>query len=243
MRTARSQFLSRARSTREEPRQRTVIATDFEVIHVGCIGYVEGVALQRRLVTERRSDARPDTIVLAEHPATYTIGRSGSRGHILIDDAELARLGITVIETDRGGDVTYHGPGQIVAYPIIDLRQRGGDAHAYLRALENGIVHLLAKYGVCAERDDLHTGVWLGHAKIASIGVKISSGITSHGVALNVATDPEHWAGILACGIEGRTVTNLQEHYHGSLDLNLLTERMVTHLRMSFVRTVPRTVA
>jgi lipoate-protein ligase B len=176
------------------------------LLEPGVVPYAEAWELQKQLVNRRRAGEIPDTLVLLEHPPTYTVGRSGSLGSVLVDPQ---RLGIELYEVDRGGDATYHGPGQVVGYPIVDLRRRGGDVHAYLRAVEEVLIRTLSEFGVAGERDGRYTGVWVGGEKVAAIGVKVSSGVTSHGFALNVDPKFEHWAGIVPCGIRGRGVTSL----------------------------------
>lgn len=173
------------------------------LLELGEVPYGEAWELQRRLVARRRAGEIPDTLLLLSHRPCYTIGRSGSRQHVLRDDVE-------VVESDRGGDATYHGPGQVVGYPILDLRARSGDVHRYLRDVEELLLRTLAELGLTGERDDRFTGVWIGGAKVAAIGVKVSGGISSHGFALNVDTDPAHWAGIVPCGLD-RPVTTLRE--------------------------------
>jgi lipoyl(octanoyl) transferase len=174
------------------------------LLELGVLPYPEAWELQRQLVAQRRAGEIPDTLVLLEHPPVYTIGRGGSRANVLAD-------GIPVVEVDRGGDVTYHGPGQLVGYPIVDLRDRGGDVHRYLRDLEELLLGVLADYGIVGERDGRYTGVWTAAGKVAQIGVKVSAGITSHGFALNVDTDPAHWRGIVPCGIADRPVVSLRD--------------------------------
>jgi lipoate-protein ligase B len=176
------------------------------LLEPGVVPYAEAWDLQRQLVARRRAGEIPDALILLEHPPTYTVGRSGSLTSVLVDPKS---LGIELYEVDRGGDATYHGPGQVVGYPIVDLRKRGGDVHAYLRAVEEVLIRTLADFGVAGERDGRYTGVWVGDQKVAAIGVKVSSGITSHGFALNVDPTFEHWAGIVPCGIRGRGVTSL----------------------------------
>jgi lipoate-protein ligase B len=179
------------------------------LVQLGRVPYGEAWELQRRLVAQRRAEAIPDTLVLLEHPPTYTVGRSGSLANVLLDAAARERAGIALYEVDRGGDATYHGPGQVVGYPIVDLRRRGGDVHAHLRAIEELLIRALADFGVAGERDGRYTGVWVGGAKVAAIGVKVSAGVASHGFALNVDPDFGHWAGIVPCGIRDRGVTSL----------------------------------
>jgi lipoate-protein ligase B len=179
------------------------------LLPLGRVGYGDGWDLQKRLVAARRAGRIPDTLLLLEHPPTYTVGRSGTLTSILFDGPARARAGIELYEVDRGGDATYHGPGQVVGYPIVDLRPRGNDVHAYLRDLEEILLRTLAEYGLAGKRDGHYTGVWIDGAKVAAIGVKVSGGIASHGFALNVAPDFAHWAGIVACGIRNREVTAL----------------------------------
>jgi lipoyl(octanoyl) transferase len=167
---------------------------------------------QRELVRQRSAGAIGDTLLLLEHPHTYTLGRSTKDGHLLITTEQLADQGIALVETDRGGDITYHGPGQVVGYPILKLSQHGGDLLRYLRQLEETLIVALASYGVSAGRIAGLTGVWVGDAKIAAIGVKLSaSGVTQHGFALNVATDMRYFQQIIPCGIADKGVTSLEQ--------------------------------
>jgi lipoate-protein ligase B len=160
----------------------------MDVRRLGLIPYQEAWQLQNRLAEERAGGTIPDTLVLLQHPHTYTIGRRGTRDHVYLTEAELAEQGITCLEVDRGGDVTYHGPGQLVGYPILDLGPTP-DVGAYLRALEESLIEVLAQFEITAGRMPQYTGVWIGDEKIAAIGVKLARGITTHGFALNVSTD------------------------------------------------------
>jgi lipoyl(octanoyl) transferase len=182
---------------------------------------------QRELVRQRSAGAIGDTLLLLEHPHTYTLGRSTKDGHLLITTEQLAEQGIALVETDRGGDITYHGPGQVVGYPILKLSQHGGDLLRYLRQLEETLIVALASYGVSAGRIAGLTGVWVGDAKIAAIGVKLSaSGVTQHGFALNVATDMRYFQQIIPCGIADKGVTSL-EQLLGSAPLHAEVEQRV----------------
>jgi lipoyl(octanoyl) transferase len=173
--------------------------------------YLVAWEMQRALVKQRSSGAIGDTLVLVEHPHTYTLGRATKDGHILIGPEELAKQGIAVVESDRGGDITYHGPGQVVGYPILKLARHGGDLVRYLRMLEETIIVVLAGYGVAGGRITGLTGVWVGDEKIAAIGVKLSaSGVTQHGFALNVTTDLRYFRQIIPCGIADKGVTSLE---------------------------------
>jgi lipoyl(octanoyl) transferase len=179
-----------------------------EVRRLGRVPYQEAWSFQNRLADARRAGLAPDTLILLEHPHTYTIGRSGTRDHVYLTEDELAARGITCLEVDRGGDVTYHGPGQLVGYPILSLGPQP-DVGWYLRSLEGCLIDVLADFGIAAGRLEGYTGVWIGDRKIAAIGVKVSQGVTTHGFALNVATDLSLFTHILACGIPDKGVTSM----------------------------------
>ena len=181
----------------------------LEVRRLGLVPYAEALAMQRALVEERRAGAVPDLLLLLQHPAVITLGvkGDGGRSHILAADERLAEMGIDVSETGRGGDVTYHGPGQVVGYPIVDLRPDRCDVHRYVRDIEEVMIRVCAGYGVAAGRIAGLTGAWVGGEKIGAIGVRISRWITSHGFAFNVATDLRHFDLIVPCGIADHGVT------------------------------------
>jgi lipoate-protein ligase B len=151
----------------------------------------------------------PNGLYLCEHPPTITLGRNAHEHHLLRSRAQLANAGIEVVEVDRGGDVTYHGPGQLVAYPILNLAQWRRSISWYLRELEAVLIDVLAGFGLKGERLEKHTGVWIGGAKVAAIGVGIHNWVTYHGLALNVAPNMEHWSYIVPCGIPDKPVTSL----------------------------------
>ncbi len=193
------------------------------LIRLGLIDYHAAWDLQRRLATARAAASIDDTLLLLEHPHTYTLGRSGHAEHLLMSAEERARRGVTVVEVDRGGDITYHGPGQLVAYPILYLGRADPQGHlptadyvGYLRRLEEVLIRTLAAWGVLGQREEGYTGVWVdtpgGIAKIAAIGVRVSAqGVSMHGVALNVDPDLEYFRGIIPCGIADRPVTSLRQ--------------------------------
>jgi lipoate-protein ligase B len=156
------------------------------------------------------SDGARNYLMLVEHPPTITIGRSGGRGDVLAGAARLAERGVEVAETNRGGEVTYHGPGQLVIYPIVSLRRRGRDLHRYLRDLEAWLIALCGHYGVGAGVNPPHTGVWVDRRKIASIGIAVRRWVAYHGVALNVCTDLEQFELIVPCGLPAVTMTSLE---------------------------------
>ena len=181
-----------------------------QVIPLGVVEYRRAWDLQRELVEEVHAGRRPNTMLLLEHPHVYTVGRLSKPEHIPLSPRELAAQGIDVVETDRGGQVTYHGPGQLVAYPIVNLRGWGGPLQ-YVRTLEQLIISVLADFGIAAAIEPGLTGVWVGDAKIAAIGVKISRGIAHHGFAINVNPDLSKFAQIVPCGITDRPVTSMAQ--------------------------------
>ncbi len=177
---------------------------------LGRVPYAEALSLQEDLVRRRRVGEIPDQLLLLEHPHVITLGSSSDTGHVLVDDAARTLLGIDLFETGRGGDVTYHGPGQLVGYPILGLSPDRRDLHGYVRDLEEVLIRALATWGIEAGRKTGLTGVWVGDGKIAAIGVRVSSGwITSHGFALNVSTNLAYFDAIVPCGITNHGVTSI----------------------------------
>jgi lipoyl(octanoyl) transferase len=190
--------------------QSAVAARSLRVTRPGIVPYDEGLDLQRSLVEQRRAGDIVDTLLLLEHPHVITLGTSAHRENILIDESEGRLMGIDVFDTGRGGDVTYHGPGQLVGYPILDLKPDRCDLHRYVHDLEEVLIRALAVFGIHAGRKDGLTGAWVGAEKIAAIGVRVSSGwITSHGFALNVTTDLSYFGSIVPCGITQYGVTSM----------------------------------
>jgi lipoyl(octanoyl) transferase len=201
---------SRASRRRSSRSPRTPEPRPLVVERLGRVPYAEALELQDRLVARRRADDIADTLLLLEHPHVITLGTSSRREHVLIDDADGALLGIDIVATGRGGDVTYHGPGQLIGYPILDLKPDRCDLHRYVRTLEEILIRALAAFGIAAGRKDGLTGAWVGDEKVAAIGVRVSSGwITSHGFALNVATDLAYFDSIVPCGIRQFGVTSI----------------------------------
>ena len=183
----------------------------IEVRRLGVVPYSQGLELQRRLVERRKAGEIPDQLLLLEHPPVITLGvrTPGDRSHVLANSATLAAEGIELFETGRGGDVTFHGPGQVVGYPIIDLRPDRCDVHRYVRDLEDVMIRAAASFGVSAERSAGLTGVWVDNEKLAAIGVRIARWITSHGFAFNVNTNLAHFELIVPCGLADKRVTSL----------------------------------
>jgi len=176
---------------------------------LGLLGYLEALELQRDLVERRKRGEIPDQLLLVEHPHVVTMGRNGRDENLLATPELLARSGIAFHRTDRGGDVTYHGPGQIVGYPIFDLREWKRDVVAYVRGLEQVLIEALAEFGIPAHREAGSTGVWTAQGKVAAIGVHISRWVSSHGFALNVDTDLSYFRYIVPCGLT-RPVTSMR---------------------------------
>jgi len=203
------------------------------------VPYADALLLQRALVEDRRAGRIGDVLLLVEHPHVLTLGvrGDGGRSHILITDQALAARGIDVLETGRGGDVTYHGPGQIVGYPIIDLKPDRQDVHRYVRDLEEVLIRTSADYGVSAGRVEGLTGVWVGPEKLAAIGVRIARWVTSHGFAFNVTTDLEYFSLIVPCGIADRGVTSLDRLLGRAVDRREVEDRIVSRFCDVFERT------
>ena len=195
---------------------------------LGLVPYADALALQERLVAERRAGSVPDTLLLLEHPHVITLGTSSSPEHVLVDAEERERRGIELFEAGRGGDVTYHGPGQLVGYPILDLKPDRRDLHRYLRDLEEVLIRAAGSLGVEAGRAPGLTGVWTATGKLAAIGVRVSSGwITSHGFALNVCNDLSFFGAIVPCGIRDRDVTSLSRELGREISVRDASEAVV----------------
>ena len=190
----------------------------FEVQFLGRLGYGDALDLQRRFVAERKQGAIPDQLLLLEHDHVVTLGRNGRMENLLAGDEALERAGISFFPTDRGGDVTYHGPGQLVGYPIMDLREWKRDVGAYVRGVEQAIIDTLADFGIDAGRIPKLTGVWVDGKKIAAIGVHISRWVTSHGFALNVSTDLSYFQYIVPCGLTKPVTSMAQLGVRASLE-------------------------
>jgi lipoyl(octanoyl) transferase len=216
----------------------------LSLLHLGRIGYADGLALQRQLVEARHEGRIGNTLLLLEHSPVLTLGRNSDRNHILASDEFLAYRGVELHEINRGGDVTYHGPGQLVGYPILDLRSftpRLG-AVEYVRQLEEVLIRVCADFGVMTARVTGRTGVWtlaggsIQEKKIAAIGVHISRGITSHGFALNVTTDLRDFELIVPCGISDRQVTSLENEVSEETGASLSMERVIHSAARQFGR-------
>jgi lipoyl(octanoyl) transferase len=202
-----------------------------EVRRLGRVPYADALALQRELVVERQAGRVGDVLLLVEHPHVLTLGvrGDGGRSHILASAEALAARSVDIFETGRGGDITYHGPGQLVGYPIIDLKPDRRDVHRYVRDLEEVLIRVAADYGIDAGRVAGLTGIWVGDRKLAAIGVRIARWVTSHGFALNVTTDLDYFNLIVPCGIADRGVTSLSALLGHDVDRADVEDRVVRH--------------
>jgi lipoyl(octanoyl) transferase len=211
---------------------------ELEVRRLGIVPYNDALALQRALVEERRAGRVPDLLLLLQHPSVITLGvrGDGGRSHIVASPARLAALGVEVAETGRGGDVTYHGPGQIVGYPIFDLRPDRCDVHRYVRDIEEVMIRTCADCGVAARRINGLTGAWVGAEKIGAIGVRISRWITSHGFAFNVGTNLDYFKLIVPCGIADGGVTSLERILGREVTIGEVEEVLIHHVASVFAR-------
>ena len=212
----------------------------LEVRRLGRVEYADGLALQQRLVEQRKHGEIPDHLLLLEHPDVITLGvkTRHDRSHVLETPEALAARGVAIVETGRGGDVTYHGPGQLVGYPILDLRPDRCDVHRYVRDLEEVLIRAVAEFGVVAGRVAGLTGIWVGppgrEDKLAAIGVRISRWITSHGFALNVNTDLSRFGLIVPCGIADRGVTSLERLLGRGVAMAEVENAVVRHFAAVF---------
>jgi lipoate-protein ligase B len=204
----------------------TLATTTLAVRDLGVIAHADAMALQDSLVEQRLTDEIPDTLLLLEHPPVITLGRRGSLEDIYVSEAALAAGGIAVERTTRGGLVTYHGPGQLVGYPIVHLRQRKLSIPCYVRALELAIIHALGSFGVESHLDEDHIGVWTDRGKIAAIGVAQRHGVTLHGFAVNLQPNLEHFGLINPCGIAELGVTSAEALLGHAVEMQVFKARV-----------------
>jgi lipoyl(octanoyl) transferase len=206
------------------------------IVRAGLVPYAEAFAAQRRIAEARAARRIPDVLLLLEHPPVYTTGRR-TTGDELPMGVEWYRMqGIEVCETDRGGRVTYHGPGQLVGYPIVSLKPYGDDVHAYVRRLERVVIDGLGQHGVDAAAVEGVTGIWVGERKIGSIGVHVSRGVTTHGFAVNVNNDLQPFEWVVPCGIEGCRVTSLSRELGAEQDLDAFASTIAERFANAFER-------
>lgn len=209
---------------------------EIQVRRLGVVSYAEGLEIQKELVEKRKAGEIPDQLLLLEHPPVITLGvkTRNNRSNIVATPEALKAAGVEVFETGRGGDVTYHGPGQLVGYPILDLRPDRCDVHAYVRDLEEVLIRATAAFGIEAGRQPGLTGVWVGNEKLAAIGVRIARWVTSHGFAYNVNTTLSHFDFIIPCGITDKGVTSLQRLLGRPVDMDVVADNVELAFREVF---------
>jgi lipoyl(octanoyl) transferase len=203
-------------------------------INLGKTLYNETWKLQKDIHFYKQNNKSPDIIITNEHEHVYTLGKSGDKNHLLLNDNELKENKISYYEIDRGGDLTYHGPGQLVIYPIFDLSDYYKDSHRYLRDLEQVIILTLKEYGIDADRDEQYTGVWINDEKICAIGIKITKWITMHGLAFNVNNELELFNKIIPCGIFHKGVTSMKKLLNKEIDLTSLNPKILMNFEKVF---------
>jgi lipoyl(octanoyl) transferase len=206
----------------------------LQVRRLGRVPYARGLELQQELVAQRQAGRIPDQLLLLEHDPVFTLGRNARAANVLLPAGTLRERGFEVFETGRGGDVTYHGPGQVVGYPILELPADRRDVHRYVRDLEEVMLRTCADYGLQASRVEGLTGAWLGDEKIGAIGVRIARWVTSHGFAFNVGTDLQAFELIVPCGIRGRGVTSLERQLGRKLPLEQVEDRIAANFAAVF---------
>ncbi|MBA3885745.1 MAG: lipoyl(octanoyl) transferase LipB [Acidobacteria bacterium] len=211
----------------------------LQVRRLGVVPYLDALELQKRLVEQRKAGEIPDQLLLLEHPPVITLGvkTKSDRANVLATPEMLASLGVELFESGRGGDVTYHGPGQLVGYPIISLKPDRCDVHRYVRDLEEVLIRTAAAFGVVADRSPGLTGIWVGSEKLAAIGVRIARWVTSHGFAFNVATNLSHFGLIVPCGISDKGVTSLERLLARPVPMAEVEAAVVTAFLATFERT------
>ncbi len=211
---------------------------EMPVIHkdLGFADYKDVWDLQKETHLKKQQGSADDILYTVEHNNVYTLGKTGSRDHILINDEEMKAKGISYYEIDRGGDITYHGPGQLVAYPILDLNNYYKDTHRYLRDLEETVILTLKELGIEAHREEEFTGVWVGEEKICAIGIKVSRWITMHGIAFNINTDLSYFDKIIPCGIFHKGVTSIEKITGKKADMAEIKKMYVNNFLKTFVQ-------
>jgi lipoyl(octanoyl) transferase len=208
----------------------------MRVLRLGLVPYASGLEIQEELVADRQAGRIPDTLLLLEHEPVFTLGRNARRENLLLSQETLAARGFEVFECGRGGDVTYHGPGQVVGYPILDLSPDRRDVHRYVRDLEEVLIATCADYGIAAGRIQGLTGCWVFEEKVGAIGVRISRWVTSHGFALNVSNDLSPFGLAVPCGIRGKGVTSLSRVLGRTVPKEDVMARLEAHIGRVFGR-------
>jgi lipoate-protein ligase B len=201
---------------------------------LGSVEYHEAYDMQKRMLASRLRGEMPDAILLLEHLPVFTIGKSGKQENVLVPRGELLKRGITLFFTDRGGDVTYHGPGQLVAYPIMDLRDRNKDLHRYVYELEEAIIRTLGEYAIEGCRDETHPGVWVEGDEIAAIGLSVKNWVTMHGISINVNPNMDHFSLIHPCGFTDRRATSIARILSVDIPIGEIMHKFVLHFSSVF---------
>jgi len=204
------------------------------VYALGLVDYHKGLLLQERLLNSRKSGAISDVLLLLQHPSVFTIGHSGVDKNITASKETLVKEGISVFYTNRGGDVTYHGPGQLVGYPILNLREGGLTVHQYVWNLEEIIIRTLADFGIGGQRVSVQRGVWVGEEKVCALGVRVSGQVSMHGFALNVNTNLKYFTYIIPCGITGVSLTSVSKLLGREVEIGEIQENLLWHFSRVF---------
>ena len=199
------------------------------ILELGLMEYREAYELQKTLHRQRVEGKISDVLLLLEHPPTITVGKSGTLDNVLISREQLTRQGISLFFIDRGGDVTYHGPGQLVGYPIVDLRQRGKDLHRYISDIEEVILRTLRDFSIDGNRDESHPGVWVKEEEVAAIGLSVRRWVSMHGFALNINTDLDHFSFINPCGFSDRKATSMSRILNSDVPMKEVTNSLISH--------------
>jgi lipoyl(octanoyl) transferase len=203
---------------------------------LGTIPYSRALELQMNICNSKKHGFLPDVLLLLEHPPVITLGRNANRQNLLVAEEFLKARGVELWDVDRGGDITFHGPGQLVGYPILSLEGEERDVRKYMQNLEESLIRLLARYGICGERNADYTGVWTGAKKIAAMGVHLSRWITRHGFAFNVATDLSFYDLIVPCGIKGKGVTSMRQLLEFAPELREVADNYILEFAFTFNR-------
>jgi len=204
------------------------------VYDLGLVDYHKGLLLQERLLNSRKCGAISDVLLLLQHPSVFTMGRSGIVENIIVPEETLVKEGIPVFHTNRGGDITYHGPGQLVGYPILNLRENGLTVHQYVWDLEEIVIRTLADFGIGGQRISGRRGVWVGRQKICSLGLRISREVSMHGFALNVNTNLKYFTYIIPCGITGVSITSVSKLLGREVEIGEIQENLLRHFSQVF---------
>ncbi len=208
------------------------------VYDLGLVDYHKGLLLQEKLLSSRKSGAISDVLLLLQHPSVFTMGRSGIGRNIIVPEETLVKEGIPVFHANRGGDITYHGPGQLVGYPILNLRENGLTVHQYVWNLEEIVIRALADFGIGGQRVSGRRGVWVGEEKVCALGLRISGEVSMHGFALNVNTNLKYFTYIIPCGITGVSITSVSKLLGHEIEIGEIQESLLRHFSQVFKLTL-----